>query len=62
MDTNVHKQNDNEDNGNNGDDGDNDGGSSVWWSRVTKVEKQVVTMSSWIKRGTFKYSILEVIT
>jgi hypothetical protein len=29
MDTNVHKQNDNEDNGNNGDDGDNDGGSSV---------------------------------
>ncbi len=46
MNTNVHKQNDNENNGNNADDGDNDGGSSVWWSIVTKVEKQVVTMSS----------------
>ncbi len=30
--------------------------------KSTKVKKQVVTMSSWIKRGTFKYSILEVIT
>ncbi len=33
MDTNVHEQNDNDD------DGNNDGGSCVWWSRITKVEK-----------------------
>ncbi len=61
--TNVHEQNDDDDDGDDDDDdGDNDGGSSVWWLGVTKAEKQVVIMSSWIKRGAFKYSILEVIT